>query len=656
MLYFFLSYARGDDSSYVEGFFRDLSEEIRVYAGLHPDDEVGFFDQGSIRVGESWSDQLGQALSSTQTFVALCSPRYFLSETCGREWAAFSARLRADTTGALIPILWVPVRDQPSVVRRFQARPEGREAGVGLRQLLRLSRLRDDYLSFLSDLAAHIVRTAERFPVPAARPTAFDEVVSAFHERPVTAAPAGEHDPRSVVRAAFAAAGRPLEEGRLPNLLVPGPVWVSTTPTPVPDEVRQFADHLTRDRIAYFIHTGDLSLVEGALDRVRLDGRSVVTVPLRALRASLADRNGGSYLRDLERRYGNRDNLFDTKNALSDHRFLFGRDAMLNTVGSALRRDEHVLITGLRKVGKTSLLNVLRQYLVDQPVCTIDLQRFDRHHEDWPPVLFRLMLQAYDSWGHAEQPDWPFHPEPVSSVTALESELRRRMDHLRAPTRLVVILDEVERILPMRGETAALRRWIHASGALRVLAQGDHRSVVLIAADLRPTANRENRFGDGGTNPFFSFFQEMPLPLLDRAGLSDLVRSTAREMGLREVGEDFTTELFRLTGGHPSLARTLAAEAYRQRRDLDRLTGTDLRAGVHVLQDGGRIGFFLRNNLWQLMTAAERAVIGGPVPAEPVPRWELEQARAGLTAQGLLDGDRLRIELFAAWLREYPDR
>ncbi|PRY18876.1 TIR-like protein FxsC [Pseudosporangium ferrugineum] len=406
MLYFFLSYARGDDDVYAMQFFRDLSTEVRVYAGLRADDEVGFVDQVSLRLGEAWSDQLGQALSSAQTFVALCSPRYFLSEPCGREWAVFRSRLRADATEALIPIQWVPMRDQPSVVRRFQTRQQGPETGIGLRQLLRLSRHRDDYLTFLSDLAGHIVHAAERFPVPAARPTAFDEVVSAFHERPVIAAPVGEHDPRSVVRAAFAAAGRPLEEGRLPNLLVPGPVWVSTTPTPVPDEVRQFADHLTRDRVAYFVHTGDLSLVEGALDRVRLDGRSVVTVPLRALRASLADRNGGSYLRDLERRYGNRDNLFDTKNALTDHRFLFGRDAMLNTVGSALRRDEHVLITGLRKVGKTSLLNVLRQYLVDQPVCTVDLQRFDRHHEDWPPVLFQLMLQAYDSWGQAEACAW----------------------------------------------------------------------------------------------------------------------------------------------------------------------------------------------------------------------------------------------------------
>ena len=71
----------------------------------------------------------------------------------------------------------------------------------------------------------------------------------------------------------------------------------------------------------------------------------------------------------MEQLYGGRDNQFDTKNALIDDRFLFGRDAILTTIGSAIKRDEHILISGLRKVGKTSLLNILRLQLADKPVC-----------------------------------------------------------------------------------------------------------------------------------------------------------------------------------------------------------------------------------------------------------------------------------------------
>jgi energy-coupling factor transporter ATP-binding protein EcfA2 len=397
---------------------------------------------------------------------------------------------------------------------------------------------------------------------------------------------------------------------------------------------------------------------ESALDRLRLGGTPVISVPVRALRAALADDRAGGYLRELERAYGTRDNLFDTKNALADHRFLFGRDAMLNTVGSALQRDEHVLITGLRKVGKTSLLNVLRQYLVDQPVCMVDLQRFDRHHEDWPSTLFRLMIEAFDRWGAAEHEVWPFRPSAPESVTELESELHRRIDHLGTSTRLVVVLDELERVFPQPDELEPTRRWVRASGALRALAQGDRRSVVLIGADLRPAVNQENRLGSVGTNPLFSFFQEMPLRLLDQAALMDMVGTLSREMGVDKLERDFASELFDLTGGHPSLARTLAAEAHRQRRDLDRMTTADLYSGLERLKDGGQIGYFLHNNLWQMMTISEREVVSGLTGIghdRPVsPRWELDQARASLTAQGLVEADHIRISLLKRWLRDNP--
>ena len=42
-------------------------------------------------------------------------------------------------------------------------------------------------------------------------------------------------------------------------------------------------------------------------------------------------------------------------------------------------------------------------------------------------------------------------------------------------------------------------------------------------------------------------------------------------MGVKSVSKAFVDQIFALTGGHPSLARTIAAEAYRQRRDLRRL-------------------------------------------------------------------------------------
>jgi hypothetical protein len=58
------------------------------------------------------------------------------------------------------------------------------------------------------------------------------------------------------------------------------------------------------------------------------------------------------------------------------------------------------------------------------------------------------------------------------------------------------------------------------------------RFLSLIVADLRPTLNRANALADHSTNPFFNFFQEVPLPLLSQQALGELVRGVASAIGL----------------------------------------------------------------------------------------------------------------------------
>ncbi|MGV9367799.1 tetratricopeptide repeat protein [Amycolatopsis sp. NPDC003731] len=462
-----------------------------------------------------------------------------------------------------------------------------------------------------------------------------------------------------MVRDAFAAAHRPLQmDDEVPELLWPGPVWVSDDAAPA--DLDRFARHLSHGQLGYFVHTADLPRhARIALDEMRLSGTPVITVSARSLRAAYADQRVAGFLTELERDYGNRDNLFDTKNALIDERFLYGRDLLLNTIGSALRRDENVLITGLRKVGKTSLLNILRQRLTDRPVCVVDLQRFDRHSEDWPGSLFKLMEAAFDNWGRAEHEDWPFVSSSPATATELEAALEDRQAYLRSqgkPVRnLVVILDELERIYPTPGEDHAARKWVRATGALRALAQSDRRHVVVVGADLRPSVNRDNDLGPAGTNPFFAFFQEVPVTLLDRDAVERMVRDIGQAMAIDRISGGFVRELFEKTGGHPSLIRTIAAEASRARRDRHALTGSDLAAALDRLYDDDAIGFFFRNNLWQLMTAAEQAVVrnlalGRPIPGF-VPTSAQRAARAALRAQGLI-GDSVHIGLFRSWLRD----
>jgi hypothetical protein len=471
-------------------------------------------------------------------------------------------------------------------------------------------------------------------------------------------------DAVAVTREAFGAAGRGINPTDEPELLEPGPVWVSAEVSPTANEVRRFGERLALGRVGYFIHTGELRRdAEVELDRMRVGGRPVVTLPVRALRAALADGRVDKFLKEVEQGYGTKDNLFDSKNALVDERFLFGRDVLLNTIGSAVRRGEHILVTGLRKVGKTSLLNVFRQHVVDIPVCMVDLQRYDRRTEDWPLALFEVILQAFDRWGCAEQDDWHFQAGAPLTATEFGGELEARAaarGRLPGGPQVLVVLDELERVFPAPTEVEAIHCWVRAMGALRAFSQGEDRLIGVIGADLRPVANRENMLGDVGTNPFFNLFQEVPLPLLDYAALVDMVEALARAMGVDDVEPDFTRRLFELTGGHPSLTRTIAGESYRRRRHQGKLLSVDLTTGVEHLEARNAIGFFLRNNLWQLMTPSERSLISDLVRTRRGARanrlkWRRksdEETFVSLENQGLIDVGKIRIGLLRRWVRE----
>lgn len=194
--YFFLSYARtpraDHDSAvnpdlWVHKLYEDLSYEVLQ---LISSPDAGFMDR-EIRLGVKWSEELTSALATCQVFVPLYSPRYFASENCGKEWYAFSKRVldqqaaRPETRMAIVPALWVPVREEglPEVAKaiQFNHHSLGDMYGrVGFSGIIKVNRYNDDYLMAVQGLARRIVEVAERTQIRQGRRTDFDTSESAF--------------------------------------------------------------------------------------------------------------------------------------------------------------------------------------------------------------------------------------------------------------------------------------------------------------------------------------------------------------------------------------------------------------------------------------------------------------------------------------------
>ncbi|GAA1753998.1 TIR-like protein FxsC [Luedemannella helvata] len=195
-LYFFLSYARSDDSELIRTFFNDLSAEVRSYAGVSPGVPVGFLDDETLNLGQYWSDELVSALLRTRTLIALASPRYLGSEPCGREWKVFADRVRAATArgqqaaSAHMTLLWLPPPKLPRFVEEtlYDGDLPPVYGRAGLRQLMRLQDHRDHYFRFIAELAQRIVHAAQNLDIPPGpSDLTFEQIPHAFARRNRTA-------------------------------------------------------------------------------------------------------------------------------------------------------------------------------------------------------------------------------------------------------------------------------------------------------------------------------------------------------------------------------------------------------------------------------------------------------------------------------------
>ncbi|WP_406863916.1 TIR-like protein FxsC [Streptomyces sp. HUAS MG47] len=225
--YFFLSYAHTrttgpagrDPDRWIERLFRDLTGHVMALTDLPAGVPAGFMDR-ELRPGEGWSERLGEVLATCRVFVPLYSPRYFASETCGREWYAFDQRTiyeqakRDRTVHAVVPALWVPVPPDslPTVARRLGM--PGREFGdvyasEGLYSLLRLDAYAEEYERAVYQLAKRIVSVAQETELPPGSPVDYLTSPSAF---------GGFGAPSERVRVVVAApSGRELPPGRTPD-------------------------------------------------------------------------------------------------------------------------------------------------------------------------------------------------------------------------------------------------------------------------------------------------------------------------------------------------------------------------------------------------------------------------------------------------------
>lgn len=382
------------------------------------------------------------------------------------------------------------------------------------------------------------------------------------------------------------------------------------------------------------------------------DNFTIVPFTASQLRQALQTDSCSEILRSVLGDYLGETDLYKSRWPVSDALGFFGRKPVIDTIQHILDRGEHVALFGLRKMGKTSLLNYQHAEL---PYPTAVLSVHDAI------TLPEICREAITEWRKALLQRLPGITIPDLNLTddtipsdvkaAFRSDAQTLLDLLekhRVAPRLVLCLDEIDRIVPSdESSSEAIAEFCDLVGFLRGIATR-FKSLNLIVCGMRPDINRVN-YWQKQSNPVFQSFQEIFLGPFSKEENDEMVTGIGAPMGV-DYEPDALEHLYLESGGHPLIARQMCSLAVAQassRPYTFRLDDVSSAAKEYLHNPGTVI--YVERELWgSIYNQAEAEVLMELAKRQPQTATELIPARLSKSEQ--LARRRALANLNERWL------
>jgi len=276
----------------------------------------------------------------------------------------------------------------------------------------------------------------------------------------------------------------------------------------------------------------------------------------------------------------------------------FGRSGLLKRI---IPSANNFTIVGNRRIGKTSLLEEIKERLKLQNVSTGKV--YGATCGSTEDVVYELLR----SLGRFREAEKCLH-RPKNLASAIHAAL----EDDKQP--IAVFIDELDRIL----EFDSKQNW-ELMDILRE-AFSDERPCRVFLAGFRKVIEEKQSLA----SPLFNFTTSIELPLFTRQDAVEMVSTPLERLGISVSNTDLPEAIYRETAGHPELIQMHCAGIIRFVQDNNRVpTGADLLTSVFNDEDYKQrvVGTFLANTnaleelLCYLLTAdAERG--GDPTEHE----------------------------------------
>ena len=260
--------------------------------------------------------------------------------------------------------------------------------------------------------------------------------------------------------------------------------------------------------------------------------------------------------------------LFGVATPLQNDNMFFGKDRtdIISELYGKYCQGEHGGLFGLRKIGKTSILNLLQQR-VDQSngvVRYFDCTKY--HHLRWYQFLRQIIIEISDKYLNNEEDtsvSVSFIPDEYAETIAnlsFEKDLKK-LYKLLSNKRMLFIFDEIEQI---SYSTSPSQHWKNENDslffwqAIRSIFQTDSYLFSFIITGVNPKCIEDSKI-NGTDNPIFNILTPIFVPLFEYSDVNNMVSNIGRHLGL-SFDEEIFTKLVDDYGGHPFLTRQVCSK------------------------------------------------------------------------------------------------
>jgi len=265
--------------------------------------------------------------------------------------------------------------------------------------------------------------------------------------------------------------------------------------------------------------------------------------------------------------------LFGIASPLNNDTYFYGQDRMnlISSLYGKYKQGEQAGLFGLRRIGKTSVLNLLQIRIEQDGGAAVYFDCSQYHHQRWNSFLHQIVVEIEKKYkkvqtedGNTRIPKEFSLPKSASRYTeakaakSFEEDISSLSEVLG--TRILLIFDEVENI---SYTTSPSENWKTGNDALffwqslRSIIQTNNTLFSFIIAGVNPKCVELSQI-NGCDNPIFGMLRPQYVTLFNLKDVKNMVSGIGGHSGLY-FDEEIYSRLVEDYGGHPFLIRQVCS-------------------------------------------------------------------------------------------------